>query len=40
MRGKAIKSIQEAVIPRTFSVRPLFYASVLSACVLLCAFSS
>ncbi|MGS9083181.1 hypothetical protein ACQWFZ_24790, partial [Salmonella enterica subsp. enterica serovar Infantis] len=31
MRGKAINTIQQAVNPRTFSVRPLFYASVLSA---------
>lgn len=40
MRGKAINTIQQAVKPRTFSVRPLFYASVLSAGVLLCAFSA
>ncbi|MBD6412391.1 murein hydrolase activator EnvC, partial [Salmonella enterica subsp. enterica serovar Enteritidis] len=40
MRGKAINTIQQAVKLKTFSVRPLFYASVLSAGVLLCAFSA
>ncbi|RVR68218.1 murein hydrolase activator EnvC domain protein, partial [Citrobacter freundii] len=40
MRGKAINTITRAVKPRKFSVRPLFYASALSAGVLLCAFSA
>ncbi|MTH45520.1 murein hydrolase activator EnvC [Escherichia alba] len=40
MRGKAKNSVTRAVKPRRFSVRPLIYASVVSAGVLLCAFSS
>ena len=40
MRGKAINTITRAVKPRKFSVRPLFYASALSAGVLLCAASA
>ncbi|AYN28184.1 MULTISPECIES: murein hydrolase activator EnvC [Buttiauxella] len=40
MRGKAIFSITWAVKPKAFSVRPMIYASVLSAGVLLCPFPS
>ena len=40
MRGKAINTITWAVKLRKLSVRPLFYASALSAGVLLCAFSA
>lgn len=40
MRGKAINTITRAVKLRKLSVRPLFYASALSAGVLLCAFSA
>ncbi len=40
MRGKAINTITWAVKLQKLSVRPLFYASALSAGVLLCAFSA
>lgn len=40
MRGKAIFSITWVVKPLRFSVRPLLYASALSAGVLLCATSA
>ncbi|EMW0512361.1 TPA: murein hydrolase activator EnvC [Enterobacter mori] len=40
MRGKAIFSITWVVKPLRLSVRPLFYASALSAGVLLCAASA
>ncbi|KLQ21474.1 murein hydrolase activator EnvC [Citrobacter sp. RHBSTW-00570] len=40
MRGKAINTITWAVKLRKLSVRPFFYASALSAGVLLCAFSA
>ena len=40
MRGKAIFSITWAVKSTVFSVRPMIYASVLSAGVLLCPFTS
>ena len=40
MRGKAIFSITWAVKSKVFSVRPMIYASVLSAGVLLCPFTS
>ncbi|VTP62082.1 Septal ring factor [Leclercia adecarboxylata] len=40
MRGKAIVSITWVVKPLRLSVRPLLYASVLSAGVLLCAASA
>jgi len=40
MRGKAIFSMTWATKPKRLSVRPIFYASVLSAGVLLCPLSS
>ncbi|HDJ9494061.1 TPA: murein hydrolase activator EnvC [Escherichia coli] len=40
MRGKAINTMTRAVKPRRFAIRPIIYASVLSAGVLLCAFSA
>ncbi|HEY3590317.1 MAG TPA: murein hydrolase activator EnvC [Buttiauxella sp.] len=40
MRGKAIFSITWAMKSKPFSVRPIFYASVLSAGVLLCPLQS
>ncbi|HBP7704269.1 TPA: murein hydrolase activator EnvC [Escherichia coli] len=40
MRGKTINTMTRAVKPRRFAIRPIIYASVLSAGVLLCAFSA